>query len=163
MNTSRRGRWPWVTLNGRIWTDVVGSPSDRDDPFTGVWSFSPAKSRLAGSPPRSWNQEIQISADEIHVVEDVVLGDGSRMIVSVDGRLDGSDCAVRGSPVADTIAYRRLGPLRIAGIARRSGRVSFTETVTVSADRRVMTMTLSIAGPDGTSTSSVAVFDRRTR
>jgi hypothetical protein len=131
---------------------------DADDPFNGVWTFSPQDSRVTGPPPRSWTQTISVSGEAVRVREEINFR-GLHLDVRIDARFDGAEYPVVGSPVGDSVAYRRVDELEIAGVVKKNGRVALTETIRVSSDRRRLTATYRIAHPEG-DTSSVAVFTR---
>jgi hypothetical protein len=132
------------------------------DPFDGVWVFSPGESQLASPPPRAWTQRIDVTRDDIHIVEDIRLADGTSAKVIVAAKFDGTDYPVQGSPIADAIAYTRTDIRSISGSAKQGGRLTFEETVTVSEDGCLLTTTFSIPTRTGERTTSVAVFERVT-
>jgi hypothetical protein len=134
--------------------------TDGMDLFDGFWTFSAPESRLAGPAPREWSQQIDVSGNGVQVVEGIVLADGTTRKVTVDASFDGTDSPISGAPLVDTIAYTRPADDTILGCAKRAGRVVFDETVTVSRDRRTLTMALSIVNPEGGRTLSVAVFHK---
>lgn len=133
---------------------------DSPDPFSGVWELDSERSRLTGSPPRVWTQTIEATGNRVRVSEQIVLADGTAVDFSFDAGFDGADYPIAGSPVADAIAYKRLGRFRIAGTAKKSGRVSMTDVLQVSPDGKTLTMTYVIGGGSGYGTSSLAVFKR---
>lgn len=132
------------------------------DPFTGSWTFSPSESRLASPAARAWTQRIEVSDEDVRVVEDIVPAEGPSTTVIVNAKFDGTDYPVHGSPIADTIAYTRVDIRSITGTAKRGGRLRFEETVTVSEDGRRLTTNFSIPTRNGERTKSVAVFERVT-
>jgi hypothetical protein len=133
---------------------------DLPDPFSGVWELDPSRSRLTGSPPRLWVQTIAATRETVHVSEQIILADGTKIEFSFDAGFDGADYPIAGSPVADAITYKRLDQFRIAGTARKDGRVSMTDVLQVSPDGKTLTMTYVIGGGSGFGTSSMAVFKR---
>ena len=130
------------------------------DLFTGRWTLNHAASSFTIPAPLEWTQVIEVWADGLRSYERVVGANGGVSEHAVDGRFDGAEYPVHGSPAVDTIAYTRPGPGQIDGVARKAGAVVFRETVTVTSDGGTMTTALSIPRPDGTSLDSVAVFDR---
>jgi hypothetical protein len=91
----------------------------------------------------------------------MVLADGTSTHVTVDAKFDGRDYPVNCSTI-DTIAYVRRDDRRISGTAKKSGKIVFIETVSVSSDRKTLTMAYVIRGGEDRLTSSVAVFTRET-
>jgi hypothetical protein len=125
------------------------------DPFTGVWRFNAARSRV-GAPPESWIQEIAATPSDVHVREEIVRA-GSRTVVTVDAKFDGRDYPVNGWPMADVIAYARDGN-RISGTAKKNGIVSLRETIVASDDS--LTMTYAVFGGGKEVAAGVAVFEK---
>jgi hypothetical protein len=82
--------------------------SEPGEPFTGAWKFNAQRSKISTQLPQNWVQRIIVTRDEVHVSENIVRPDGSRTDLEVHAKFDGMDHPVRGSPVADTIAYIRL-------------------------------------------------------
>src|SRR5438105_15705509 len=108
--------------------------SERDDPFTGTWTFNAQRSKLTTPLPESWVQRIIATGDEVRVQETIVRMDGSRTVVKVLAKFDGREYPVTGSPIADTIAYERVSSNIISGTGKRNGVIALTETVIVSPD-----------------------------
>ncbi|MBI2690139.1 MAG: hypothetical protein HYX27_27855 [Acidobacteria bacterium] len=106
------------------------------DPFDGKWRFDPANSNLPSPFPRHWTQEISIHDDRLHVREELLSAAGEAAIVELNAKFDGQPYPVSGSPLVDTIAYRRSANT-IHGTGSKSGVPSLTETITMddSADK----------------------------
>ena len=81
-----------------------------------------------------------------------------RFDVRVDARFDGQDYPVTGTPLADTVAYRRPDSRTLKGIVKKAGNVVLLETAVVSRDGKTLTGTYS--SPDGKPVG-VAVFDKQ--
>jgi hypothetical protein len=131
------------------------------DPFTGTWVFSGARSTLSTPMPRSWILQIRASGSDISHREEIVTSDGSEMTVVLHATFDGEDCAVNGSPLMDTVACTRPAPHLIASVGKKAGAVTLTDTLTVSRDGQVLTLTYSIL--DGTQevAKGTGIFERR--
>jgi hypothetical protein len=134
--------------------------SEQDDPFTGTWRFNAKRSKLSTPLPQSWVQQIIVMRDEVWVRETIVRMDGSRTVVEVLARFDGNDYPVAGSPVADTIAYKRVSSNIISGIGKRNGDITPTETVTVTPQTRTLTLSYSIRSGTLEVANGIAVFER---
>jgi hypothetical protein len=128
------------------------------DPFTGTWVLSPGKSRLTGPLPRTWVQRIAASAEAVEVREEIVFADGHAADVTIDAKFDGAEYPVKGSPLADSIAFTRFDAFSISGTARRHGALALSEMMTVSADGNLLTHVFSIYGRERV--AGVAVFER---
>src|SRR5262245_40872105 len=138
----------------------MDSDMNSPDPFTGTWRLNHQDSLLAGQPPQRWVQKINATDENVIVHEEIVFDTGIIMNVMAEARFDGEDYPVYGSPVADTIAYKRLDNLLISGTAKKAGIITVIEIVSVSHDHSTLTMKYSIRGSDGQEVSSVAVFKK---
>lgn len=130
------------------------------DPFSGTWVFVPGESQWPGPPPRTWVQEIACSTDRIQIVERIVSVAGEHASHSVNAGFDGREYAVVGSAVIETIAYTRPDRSRIDGVARKAGRVVFSEVIAAAAERGRLTQTIIFASPGGQPVQGIAVFHR---
>ncbi len=108
--------------------------------FAGTWKLNLAKSEI---PPVTRSQVLTIDTDGVHVTmrEELVNDKGDTLIIAVEGKFDGQDYPVKGTPFADTVSYRLLDPHTIEGIAKKNGRVCVKETAVVSQDGRVVRVT----------------------
>src|SRR5687767_14093471 len=93
------------------------------DPFTGTWVFSGARSALSTTMPQSWVLKIRASESDIWHREEITGSDGSEMTVVLHATFDGEDHAVNGSPLMDTIACTRPAPHVITSTGKKLGAV----------------------------------------
>jgi hypothetical protein len=113
------------------------------DPFTGTWVFNVARSALSTPMPRSWILQIRASESDVSHREEIIASDGSEMTVVLQATFGGEDCAVSGTPLMDTIACTRPAPHVIASTGKKAGAVTLTDTLAVSPDGEVLTLTYS--------------------
>lgn len=131
------------------------------DPFTGTWVFSAARSALSTPMPRSWDLQITATASEVSHREEIVASDGSEITVVLHAPFDGEDHAVIGSPLMDAVACTRLTRHVIASTGKMAGAVTLTDTLTASPDGEVLTLTYSIFDRDREIAKGTAIFERR--
>lgn len=81
-------------------------------------------------------------------------------ISGLQAKFDGKDYAVRGSALADTIAYIREGELQISG-GKKAGATTLTETATVSGDGKMLTLIFRLQAVSPQAPDSVAVFRKQ--
>jgi hypothetical protein len=130
------------------------------DPFTGTWIFSGARSALSTPMPRSWVLQIIASESDVSHREEIMASDGSAMTVVLHATFDGEDHAVNGSPLMDAIACTRPGPRVIASTGKKAGTVTLTDTLTVSPDGEVLTLTYSIFDGSQEVAKGTGIFER---
>src|SRR5512136_2806139 len=119
------------------------------DPFSGEWSLNLAKSKLPPPLPKSQIVRVDADASRIRITEEVITDTGEHMFISVDAGFDGKDYPVKGSPVADSVAYRRVDRHTIKGVGKKAGKVVMRETVVVGPDGQTMTGTYTETDPSG--------------
>jgi hypothetical protein len=129
------------------------------DPFNGRWVLLPDQSRLS-TPPQHWVQHVVASQERIAVREEIVSADGTRGDVSVDAAFDGEPYPVRGSTIADSIAYWRVSDRAIEGMGFRDGALVLEETTVVSPAGDQLTYTYRIVSGGRELGSGTAVFAR---
>src|SRR5687767_10655130 len=98
--------------------------------------------------PRSWVLQIRASESDISHREEIITFDGSATTVVLHATFDGEDHAVTGSPLMDTIACTRPASHVISSLGKKAGAVTLTDTLTVSRDGEVLTLTYSIFDGD---------------
>lgn len=131
------------------------------DPFSGTWKLNPAKSKLPPPVPRSLVSHIEADATGVRVHEQIVNDKGQRETVTVDARFDGKDYPVKGSPLADAVAYQRVDSHTLKGTSKKAGKVLVHETVVVSKDGKTMTATYSGKDANGKAVVGTAVFEKQ--
>jgi hypothetical protein len=131
-----------------------------DDLFSGTWAFTPSGSHLDSPTPKLWVQRIAISAGTIAVSEEIVTAAGDHQHVSVDAQLDGQECAVSGSPVADTMSYTLRDAHTITGTGRKNGATSLTTTASVSEEGRLLTLRYAVFSEGREVATGLAHFKR---
>jgi hypothetical protein len=94
------------------------------------------------------------------MTEELVNDKGERLIIAVQGKFDGQDYPVKGTPFADTVSYRLLDPHTIEGVAKKSGRVCVRETAVLSQNRHVIRVTYLSYDERGNTHISHGVFER---
>lgn len=113
---------------------------------------------MCSPAPHSWIQEISAGTDEVAVREEIVRLDGSELVLRVHAKFDGTDCAVEGSAVVDTMAYTRTDRNAICAIGKKDGRVSVTETLLADPDGRTLTLIYNYLISERDVAHGVAVF-----
>ena len=110
--------------------------------------------------PQSWVLHILASASDVSHREEIKAADGSEMTVVLHATFDGEDCAVSGSPLMDTVACTRPALHAIAGTGKRAGAVTLTDTLSVSSDGKVLTLTYAIFDGNQEVAKGTGIFER---
>ena len=109
--------------------------------------------------PQSWVLKIMASDSAISHREEIIAADGSEMIVVLHATFDGNDHAVSGSPLMDAVACTRIAPREIASTGKKAGAVTLTDTLTVSPDGEVLTLTYSLFDGNQEIAKGTAIFE----
>ena len=134
-----------------------------DDPLLGTWKMNLAKSKHSpGPPPKSVTHIYEphettgekFTADGIDAQE-------APTHIEYAARYDGTDYALAGDPICDSVSMRRLDDYTTEVIGRQSGRVVWTSRRVVSKDGRTLTITQKGPNPGGKALNNVMVFDKQ--
>jgi hypothetical protein len=108
--------------------------------FAGTWKLNQAKSSV---PPVTKSQILTIETDGVNVMmRELLVNDrDEELVITVQGKFDGCDNAVSGTPFADTVSYCLLGSHTIEGIAKKDGRICVKETAVLSEAEDMVTVT----------------------
>lgn len=127
--------------------------------FAGTWQLNREKSDI---PPVTKSQLLTIETDGLRVAmrEILVNEKGETLTITAEGRFDGLDYPVEGTPFADTVSYRLLGRNIIEGVAKKAGAVVVKETAVLADDGLSVTVTYLSFDDQGHSFTNHGVFER---
>ncbi|MBN1566721.1 MAG: hypothetical protein JXA73_02670 [Acidobacteria bacterium] len=130
--------------------------------FAGIWQLNRERSDV---PPVTKSQVLEIITDGVRVAmrETLVNDKGETLTISVDGKLDGLDYPVTGTPFADTVSYKLAAPDTIEGIAKKNGIVVVKETAVLADDGMSVSVTYVSFDGKGKSSVSHGFFERIAR
>ena len=130
--------------------------------FAGIWRLNRQKSDM---PSVTQSQVLEIKTDGVLVAMRETLANdrGETLTISVDGRFDGLDYPVTGTPFADTVSYRLRAPNMIEGVAKKGGVVVVQETAVLADDGMSVSVTYVSFDGQGKSYVNHGVFERVVR
>ena len=113
-------------------THVAGRGAVAISGFTNTWRLNREKSDI---PPVTKSQLLTIQTESVRVAMREILVDekGETLTIAVEGRFDGLDDPVTGTPFADTVSYRLVALHVIEGVAKKVG-VVVRETAILADD-----------------------------
>jgi hypothetical protein len=130
-----------------------------DDPMMGTWKLNEAKSKVAPGAPKNTTVTYAAVGDQVKVTVDGTDADGKAAHSEWTGKMDGKDYPVTGDPMADTRSYKKEGKdLELAN--KKSGKVTMTGKVVISADGKTRTVTIEGTDAKGAKMTSTAVYDK---
>jgi hypothetical protein len=132
-----------------------------DSPFSGTWKLNLAKSKLPRPLPQSVTAVVVVDDTTLKGIQEGIDENGKPFKISVEAKLDGSDCPIVGDVESDTVAVQRINARTLKSKWKKDGRVVKTATQVVSADGKLVTVEVSKTAPDGKKTKGTAVYDRQ--
>jgi hypothetical protein len=143
---------------------IVAAPVlAQKDSQVGVWKLNLAKSKYSPGPaPPTAPTPIEAAGAGTKVSVDQTLPDGTKRQYSFTSNYDGKEVPVTGTnPDADTVARTRVNATTVKTVAKKGGKVTTTQTSTVSADGKTRTVTTTGTNGKGQAVKNVAVYDRQ--
>src|SRR5713101_8788092 len=124
------------------------------DANMGTWKLNEAKSKLAPGAPKNNIVVYEAAGDNVKITVDGIDSDGKPTHHEWTGKFDGNDYPVTGDPTSDMRAYKRVNDHTLALTVKKSGKVTVTGQVVVSADGKSRTVTVNGTDAKGKKTTS---------
>ena len=145
--------------------DVVGSAvalaADAPDPETGSWTLNMAKSTFSPGPaPRSLTRTYTRTAQGVTFEIKGVTADGSPVSYQSTYKYDGKDYPVTGTSLIDTLSVERVNASTVRFTGKKAGKVVETGTRKVSADGKVLTVSVKGTTTKGVQFREVGIYDK---
>ena len=130
------------------------------DPHVGTWKLNAEKS--TGTMFKGGTVTVEPAGQGYKTTVDLVGPEGTPSKWSFTAQLDGKDNPVTGSnPFGDTISMTRVDPRTVKSTIKQDGKVTLTQTVTVSEDGKTRTITSKGTGRDGRAIDSKTYYERQ--
>jgi hypothetical protein len=142
---------------------LVAPALAQSDSQVGTWKLSLEKSKYSPGPkPTSATTTIEAAGAGTKVSVDQTLPDGTKRQYTFTSNYDGKDVPVVGAnPDADTVARTRVNATTVRTVAKKGGKVTTTQTSTVSGDGKTRTVTTKGVNAKGQPVNNVAVYERQ--
>ena len=133
------------------------------NPAVGTWKLNVAKSKyVAGRPNKSGTTKIEAAGAGVKVTVDAVAADGTTRHWTYTGNADGKDVSITGnSQYGNAVAMTRVDGRTTRQTYKNGGKVTATQTIAVSADGKIRTVTTKGTDARGQAIDSVAVYDKQ--
>jgi hypothetical protein len=133
------------------------------DPQVGTWKLNVAKSTYHPGPgPKSATTVIEVAGAGAKLTVEQTMADGTVRHWGFTADYDGKDVPVTGdSPDADTVARTRVDANTVKTVSKKGGKVTLTQTSTVSADGKTRTVRTNGVNATGQKVNSVAVYEKQ--
>ena len=139
---------------------ALPAPAQAQASFAGTWELDRFKSvyEPAATQPQRRVLTLEVKADDIVSRAQTWRGDAVNEVV-ITAKLDGKEYPVPNQPA--TVTFKRSNPTTIVRTAMLSGKLSETQTWTVSPDGKVLTITSEGTDAQGTPIKSKQHYDRK--
>jgi hypothetical protein len=132
-----------------------------DDPNIGTWKLNEAKSTIPAGFMKNTTVVYEAAGDSVKVTTDGTGKDGQPLHTEWTGKYDGKGYPLTGDPSADSRAYRKIGQRALTLTNMKSGKVTTSGRIVVSADGKSRTLRATGTNSAGKKVSSVAVYDKQ--
>jgi hypothetical protein len=160
-STNRSLLWGVVCFG--LFAVFVGQALAQTDSQVGVWKLNVEKSKYSPGPkPASGTTTIEAAGAGTKVSVDQTFPDGTKRQFSFTANYDGKDVPIVGdNPEADTVARTRINAATVQTVSKKAGKVTTTQTSTVSSDGKTRTVTTKGVNAKGQPVNNVAVYERQ--
>jgi hypothetical protein len=130
--------------------------------LVGTWKLVASKSTFSpGPPPKSMTVTYATAgADGVKIMVDVAPADGAAQHWEMSAQYDGKEYPVKGNPNADTVSIKKVDDLTGESTFKKGGKVTATNTRTLSKDGKTLTVTSVGTTADGKPRKDVQVFEK---
>jgi hypothetical protein len=140
----------------------VNAASAQPDPRAiGTWKLNVARSKFSPGPaPKSLTVKFEPAGQGVKLSTEGVGADGKPTATSYTANLDGKDYPLTGSPVADTVALRKIDENTQERTDKKAGKVVQTLTRVMAKDGKSLTVTVKGTNPKGEPVNNVLLFEK---
>jgi hypothetical protein len=129
--------------------------------MAGTWTLNSAKSKFSPGPaPKSMTITYAPSGNMMKITVDAVTADGAKQHWEMSGAYDGKDYPVTGNPDADMISLKLVDEKTGESTFKKGDKVMATNTRTLSADGKVLTIASEGVTGKGEPRNDVQVFEK---
>jgi phage tail sheath gpL-like len=149
-----------VALAG--WLVAVDASAQAGDPIIGTWTLNVAKSTYEPGPAaKGGTVTFEAAGEGIHVVADMVDGQGNADHTEYTANYDGKDYPLKGVPIADTVSLKRIDANTTERIDKKDGKVVQTYLRKVAPGGKTMTVTHKGIDAKGRPVHNTVVFEKK--
>jgi hypothetical protein len=151
-----------VIVGVAVWVLSGQAPAQAADSIIGTWTLNAAKSTYSpGPPPKSLTVKFEAAGDGIKSTADTVAADGSGSHTEYTANYDGKDYPLKGMKDADTVSLRQVDANSTVRADKKAGKVVRTYTRKLSADGKIMTVTITGSDEQGRTINNAVVLERQ--
>jgi hypothetical protein len=129
--------------------------------FMGTWKINEGKSKIVAGTPKNSTVVYLMVGDNVNVAIDGTDAKGQAYHSDWKGKFDGKDYALAGDPSADMRSYKVIDDHTIVGTTKKGGKETTVARITLSADGKTRTVTVSGTDASGAKTTSTQIYDKQ--
>lgn len=130
--------------------------------FYGMWKVDLTKSKYSPGPaPKSNMKKYEPWKDGFKATQDVVNAKGEKVHVEVIAKVDGKDYPGKGSPDADTYAFKKLDARTYEVTQKKDGKVTIVAKMVVAPDGKSRSITQTGKNAKGEPVNNQIYWDRQ--
>jgi len=131
------------------------------DPLIGTWKLNVAKSKYSPGPaPKSSTAKFEAAGAGLKVTVDTVPATGDAVHAVYTATYDGKDSPLTGNPDGDMISMKRTSANVTESTYKLKGKVTLTNTRTVSADGKTLTVVQKGTNAKGETVNNTLVYEK---
>jgi hypothetical protein len=132
-----------------------------DDLNMGTWKLDEVKSTNGPGMPKNTTVVYAMVGDNVKISVDGVDANGAPMHNEWIGKFDGKDYPVTGDPASDTRAYTSVNDHTLTVTTKKSGKITMTGLIFVSADGKIRTVNVNGRNAKGKSVNRSSVYEKQ--
>lgn len=141
---------------------ALGLLAQAQEAFYGLWKVDLSKSKYSPGPaPKSNMKKYEPWQDGFKATQDVVTAKGEKVHVEVIAKVDGKDYPGKGSPDADTYAFKRIDAHTYEVTQKKDGKVTIVARMTVAADGKSRSIVQTGKNSKGEPVNNQIYWDRQ--
>jgi len=131
-----------------------------DDANMGTWKLNETKSKLGPGAPKNTTVVYEAAGYNVKVTVDGVDAKGKPTHSEWTGNFDGKDHPVTGNTGSDARSYTKVNDRTLNFAEKKSGKVTVSGQIVVSADGKSRTVTTTSPGRKGKTVKNTAFYDK---
>lgn len=141
---------------------ALGLLAQAQEAFYGLWKVDLSKSKYSPGPaPKSNMKKYEPWQDGFKATQDIVTAKGEKVHVEVIAKVDGKDYPGKGSPDADTYAFKRIDAHTYEVTQKKDGKVTIVAKMTVAADGKSRSIVQTGKNSKGEPVNNQIYWDRQ--
>lgn len=129
--------------------------------YMGTWKLNEAKSKIPAGAPKNNTVVYEAAGENTKVTVDGVDGEGKATHNEWTGKFDGKDYPLTGDPASNARSYKKMDDRTMDFANKRDGKVTVTGRLTVSADGKTRTVTVTGTDANGKKVTYTSVYDKQ--